>query len=396
MPRRLGLGATFLALLVCRPASAGDFLSLTAATTSGAPVTVTERGSDIRTLFRDALQERNQFASLSGQSVKASLNFGGVPNAVVFTRNAAGTSATLSIPRSGFSKTFAAPNATAVSHNVQSFLANPQTDFNQTLAGLGKWSVVDGNPSAATAFVADDAFYRWGLPTNRQTTGGIWVWGTDKVIHADGLNGNYAAGAIGGEIPIVDNVALSIDFGGNYREVEGARSFTIAASNWGLPIEVYKSPLLDGFDWTLTPYIFGGASFSKQLVSGGGIYGLGGVSSLSYRTGPFTFILANQINYSLGLSLSYESIHYSNGHLNSPMLKNGVQVVWSPNENLFIDGGIAYSNFLVDAAVKNYWSPTLGVGWHFNTATTIRAGLHGDYANGYTSTGIEASLSINL
>jgi hypothetical protein len=398
MRRRLGVGAMLLGLLVCRIASAGDFLSLTATTTSGPPLTVTESGSDIRTLFRDTLQERNQFASLSGPSGGASLNFGKVPNAVLFTRKAAGTSANVSIPRSGFSKTFAAPNATAVSQNVQSDLTKQPSagNLSQTLAGLAKWSVVDGNPTAATAFVANDAFYRWGLPTNRETTGGMWIAGSDEAIHAGGLNGTFATGAVGGEIPILDNVALSIDFAGNYRDVEGARSYTIASSVWGLPIEVYKSPLLDGFDWTLTPYIFGGASFSKQLVSGGGIYGLGGVSSLGYRTGPFTFILANQINYSLGLSLSYESIHYSNAHLNSTLLKNGVQVVWAPNENLFADGGIAYTNFLQSAAVKNYWSPSVGIGWHFNNATTIRVGLRGDYANGYTGTGIDASLAVNF
>ncbi|HSZ59437.1 MAG TPA: hypothetical protein VK797_27585 [Tepidisphaeraceae bacterium] len=392
---------TVLFIAVASPvALAGNFLTLTASTTSGPPMTVTASGSDLTSLLQNAISQKQQFAALAGKDLTATLNYGGVPRAIVLTRNAAGTSATLSIPSTGFSKTFTGPNAAALSNSLRTEVRT-QSDgavskLNQKLVGISKWGVVDGNPSAATAFTADDAFYRWGLPQNRDVHGGMWVAGSAETIHADGKNGSLYAGAIGGDIPFSESVSLSLDFAGNYREVGNARSFTIASSTWGLPIDVYKSPLLDGFEWKLTPYVFGGASFSKQLLSGGGVYGAGGVSSLTYRTGPFAFILGDEISHSGGINISYEGVHYGNTDLNSNILKNGVQVVWSPNENFFADGGIAYTTFLQSAAVKNYWSPSVGAGWHFNPGTTLRIGIRGNYANGYTATGADISLSLDF
>jgi hypothetical protein len=390
-----------LVIAVASPvALGGSFLTLTASTTSGPPMTVTASGSDLTSLVQNAISQKQQFAALAGNNVTASLTYGAVPHVITLTRNAAGTSATISIPSIGVSKTFTGANAQALSQSVHTYVRSQSngaiSKLNQDLAKISKWGVVDGNPSAATAFTANDAFYRWGLPQNLDVHGGIWAGGSAETIHADGKNGSLYAGAIGADFPISHDVSLSIDFAGNYRDVGGARSFTIAESNWGLPIDVYKSPLLDGFEWKLTPFIFGSASLSKQLVSGGGVYGAGGVSSLTYRTGPFAFILADEISYNSGINFSLSGIHYGNSDLNSTLLKNGVQVVWSPNETFFVDGGIAYTNFLQSAAVKNYWSPSVGVGCHLGSATTLRAGLRGDYANGYTGTGVDISFSVDF
>ncbi|HSZ59502.1 MAG TPA: hypothetical protein VK797_27910 [Tepidisphaeraceae bacterium] len=392
---------TVLFIAVASPvALGGSFLTLTATTTSGPPMTVTASGSDLTSLVQNAIQEKQQFAALAGNNVTASLTYGGVQRVITVTRNAAGTSATLSIPSIGVTKTFTGANARVLANSIHTELRsqpdNAVSKLNQDLAGISKWGVVDGNPSAATAFAANDAFYRWGLPQNLDVHGGIWAGGSAETIHADGKNGSLYAGAIGADFPISQGMSLSIDFAGNYREVGGARSFTIAESVWGLPIDVYKSPLLDGFEWKLTPYVFGSASFSKQLLSGGGVYGAGGVSSLTYRTGPFAFILADEISYNSGLNASLSGVHYGNSDLNSTLVKNGVQVVWSPNETFFADAGIAYTNFLQDAAVKNYWSPSVGAGCHLGSATTLRVGLRGDYANGYTGTGADISLSIDF
>jgi hypothetical protein len=390
---------TALFIAVASPvAFAGSFMTMTASTTSGPPMTVTATGSDAAALIDDFVQQKKQFAKLIGHDSTASLSYATTHGVITVTRNAAGTSTTLSFPMIRFSKTFSATDTPTLSKAVHTYLHHQAEDalsqLSKTLAAFSKWHVVDGNPNSATAFLADDAFYRWGLPQNRDVHSGMWVTGSGETIHTEGKNGTLYAGAIGGDIPISESVALSIDFSGNVREVSGARSLTVAATTWGLPIDVYKSPLLDGFDWKLTPYVFGDLTGSKNLLQGGGVYGIGGVSSLTYRTGPFDFILGNQISYNSGINFTIDGIHYGNSHLNSGILKNGLQVVWSPGENFFVDGGIAYTNFLQDAAVKNYWTPSVGVGWHFNEATTLRVGLHGDYANGYGATGGDISLSV--
>jgi hypothetical protein len=378
-------------------ACGGSFFTLTMSTTSEPPQTVTASGSDLTSLLQDAVKQRKQFAALAGRDVTASLSYGRVVGAVTLSRNAAGTSVTLGFPKIGISKTITGAGAPRVSELLGNYLHRQAegllSKFNKRQAGFSKWLVVDGNPSAATAFQADDAFYRWGIPRNRQTEGGTWIAAEAEAIHAEGKNGGLAAATIGCDFPINERMAISLDLGGNYREVAGTRSYNIVSTTWGLPMKVYKAPLLEGFDWTLTPYVFGNAAFSKQLLDGGGVYGVGGVSSLAYHTGNFTFILGNQISYNAGLNIDINSVRYGNTKLSTSILKNGLQVEWSPNEQFFADGGIAYTNFLQDAAVKNYWSPSMGIGWQFTPSATIRAGLFGNYANGYTATGCEVSFS---
>jgi hypothetical protein len=381
-------------------ARGGSFFTLTMSTTSGPPQSVTATGSDLTSLLQDAVKQRKQFAALAGHDVTASLNYGRVVGAVTLTRNAAGTSVTLGFTKIGVSKTITGADAPRVSTLLRDYLHRQAegvlSKFSKRQAGFSKWLVVDGNPSAATAFQADDAFFRWGLPKNRQTEGGTWIAAEAEAIHAEGKNGGFGSATIGCDFPINERIAISLDLGGNYREVAGTRSYNVVSTTWGLPMKVYKTPLMEGFDWTLTPYVFGNAAFSKQLLNGGGIYGAGGVSSLAYHTGNFSFILGNQISYNAGLNIDINSVRYGNAKLDTSILKNGLQVEWSPNEHFFADGGIAYTNFLQDAAVKNYWSPSVGIGWHFTPLATIRAGLFGNYANGYTATGADISFTLTF
>src|SRR5437762_13836927 len=96
------------ALLLLVPAAARaqqDPFSLSASSASGPPQQVTVSSSSVLGLVEDVIRSQNQFAPLQGQAVNASLNYGGIPNAIQFQRNAAGTSATMTIPSTGFART---------------------------------------------------------------------------------------------------------------------------------------------------------------------------------------------------------------------------------------------------------------------------------------------------
>src|SRR5438874_1780477 len=86
---------------------AGDPFTLTAA---GGGSNVTVSANDVVKLAGDLIGAENQFAALNGKSITGNLRYGSLDNAVLFTRNAAGTSATVTIPSTGFSKTFTAAN----------------------------------------------------------------------------------------------------------------------------------------------------------------------------------------------------------------------------------------------------------------------------------------------
>src|SRR5436190_3023459 len=77
---------------------------------SGGGNTVTANGNNLVDLAGNLIDAKDQFATLNNQNVSANLRYGGLNNAVLLSRNAAGTNATLTIPSTGFSRTFTAAN----------------------------------------------------------------------------------------------------------------------------------------------------------------------------------------------------------------------------------------------------------------------------------------------
>jgi len=77
-------------------------------------------------------------------------------------------------------------------------------------------------------------------------------------------------------------------------------------------------------------------------------------------------------------------------------VKNGIKASWTPAQHFFIDAGATYTNFLHAAAVQSYVSPIAGVGWRFDSRSSIRIGYHGDYGNGYSASGADVSLYLSF
>ena len=379
--------------------SASDLYTLTATTTSGPPITASVSGSSFLKLVQNAVSSKSEFQSFQGRDVLYTLSYAG-KTAMTISRNAAGTTGTVTIPSTGYSKTFTGANAEdlrqQVSHALRNNVDNALGRLNEKLQQRTKVGVIDGNPHAATAMIADDAFYRFALPRTRPDAGaGWWIKGDGGKYSADGLNGTYGDFGIGFDVPFGEVAALSIGFDSQYNQIGGANSFTIAGLDIGVPITIARSPTLDGFTWKATPFGNGFATISPDTLSGGGVYGGGAASSLSYVTGPWAFTLGNQIGYFTGVNLGVEGRVYGNRNLEQWVLKNGLNAVYSPDQHFFIDGGLTYTNFLKKAGVPDYLSPTAGVGWRFNAATQIRIGARGDFANGYTSFGGEVSFNVS-
>lgn len=319
---------------------------------------------------------------------------------MTLTRNDAGTQATLTIPSTGFSHTFTAGSAEELRHQVSDYLKtnadNAIGKLNQKLNALSKVSFVDGNPHAVTAMMADDAFYRFAMPRTWAKAGaGGWLNVNGGTYHADGLNGHYGSLGLGFDVPFGERAALSLGFDGQYNEIGNAQSFTFAGLDIGLPITVVETPLSDGWVWRVTPFGAGTVNVSPDTLSGGGLYSGGVASSLNYLTGPWTFTLGDQLNYFAGINLGIGGHVFGNRDLNQWLTKNGLNVSFMPAQHLFFDGGVTWSHFFESAGVRDYLSPTAGIGWRFNPWTQFRVGARGDLANGYTSYGGEISLTVS-
>src|SRR5688572_17143762 len=115
--RILAVSALLLALIATHAVAAEPF-SLTA---SGGGTTVTATGDNLVDLAGNLIDAEDQFAALENENISGSLRYGGLNDAVLFSRNAAGTSATLTIPSTGFSRTFTAANEDELEDEITDF-----------------------------------------------------------------------------------------------------------------------------------------------------------------------------------------------------------------------------------------------------------------------------------
>jgi hypothetical protein len=395
--------AGITAILLCvQPARGGDFFSLTATGTSSS---VTAQGSNVINLTENLINEDKQFSSLAGQNISASLTYGGVPHAIEFTENASQTSATLTIPVTGFSKTFTGTSASDLQTQITDFVksdgAAAYSSFLQAIDNKSVVAALDGNPQAATAEIASDAYSRYGTqPTFDQPLQGPGHWtisnidGNGGITRASGFDGSYGGVTLSGYYRLTDNLYLADGILAEYNNVGGAEVVTVD-ENVGLPIRIILRPDdTTGFAWQVTPWGFIGISGSYDEAEGAVLVGGGATSNLSYKfNNNVTLGLIDQGNYTGHIGVTVENYNFD-VPIDQWILQNGLQAVWQPGGGgVLLDIGGAYDNLLRHAAIPQYWTGTAGVGVKFGSSTLLRIGYVGDYARHYTSTGGQATLT---
>jgi hypothetical protein len=378
---------------------ATDFFGVTA---TGGGNSVTVGGSNLINLTNNLINEQGSFASLAGQNVSGTLSYGGIPNALVFTENAAQTSATITIPITGFTKTFVGTSASDLQNQIKDFLKkDAELAYAQFLEAVNQNSAVallDGNPQAATALIANDLFTRFGLHNEQSTESGSGgpYFGIDfngGTMRADDLNGTWAEFTFNTGARFTDNVALNFGTAVDYRNEAGSEGYT-AAEEIALPITFINNQG-NGISWQVTPWGFAGFAASYDQVAGGILVGGGATSSLAMHLGPITLTLGDQINYIHGVDIAYDGYGF-NTNLDQWIFKNGGDAAYQiPGTPIFVDASIAYSNFLRKAAVPNFWSPSVGVGVGLGGHSSLRVSYDGDFGKGYNANGGQVALVLS-
>jgi hypothetical protein len=397
---RLIVGIVFTGVLAA-PALGADPFTITA---TGGSNTVNASSNNVVDLAGNLIERQSQFAALAGTQVNANLRYGGMKDAVLFTQNSAGTSATLTIPSTGFTRTFNASSESGLKKQIENFFkrtgAGEYAKFLDQVNQQTTIGVSDGNPLATTALMADASFSRFGFQSPRfdigegPRIGGFEIDAAGGVANSDDADGYYAQIGAGNTFRLGDRIGLSLNLDARYRDVEGAAVYQIVNTD-ALPIMLIAPDNRDhGFSWTVTPAFviaFGG---SWDLAAGGVPIGGQITSSLAYRAGGWTFVMGNQYGYYGGLPVNIDDFRFET-RVDQQVLKNGVQVIRSFG-NAFIDGGVTYTNFLNDARIDGYLTPSVGVGFRFGTASGIRVGYHGDFASDFTTNGGDVQLFINF
>src|SRR5881397_731232 len=147
-PASLGI---FMAILATASLARADSLEFMVQTTdAGIPLNTTVKGTDLLDLTKHLVEQEKEFGGFVGRSYAANVKFLGVKNALQFSSNAAGTSVTLRIPRTGFTKTFNGASSEDVRKQIEDFLkgngAKAYSDFQKSINATSKIAPLDGNP----------------------------------------------------------------------------------------------------------------------------------------------------------------------------------------------------------------------------------------------------------
>ncbi len=370
---------------------------------NGSSTSINATGNSLPDLVDDLINAKGKFQSIDGQSYNASLNYGGLTNALTLDSNAAGTDVTLRIPRTGFVKQFTGSSRDAVQEQIEDFLlkqgSSAYADFVKLVNETTVLGVVDGNPRGSTAMMSDHAFYLFGMnkPVRADTAAGgkgapafsidasAGVTNNDRLekVDEDFYNIAIGTGFVG------DRIGLTFSTVGNFRSINDSDSSSLGFE-LGLPIVIIPAAKNgSGICWQVTPVGSLAGGLSYDLAQGGTFWGIGVTSSLSMQVDQFVFTLANQITHYEGFTLQIDEYEFET-NVSQEVVKNGLGVAYLFGA-AYVDGSVTYTNFLHDAAVDNYWSPAIGLGYRFTPTSGVHIGYRGDFADQYTASAGEIS-----
>jgi hypothetical protein len=274
------------------------------------------------------------------------------------------------------------------------------TEFHKLTNTTTPYGVTDGNPQAATAFLASDAFAHFGLaPSLNQIRNnpddGIQFGVTAGAAYIDTGHIDEDAATVDFYVgwKMGDKVGLAISLPGEYRSMRNTDTF-VGGINVGLPITL-AGPEQGDNTWTLTPWATAASvSLSVELAQGGYIFGGGLTSNFSHKVGQLTLTLADQIGYDVGFPIGYNDEFDNEQNVSQFILKNGVKANHDFDQKWFFDAGVTYTNFLKGAYTDNYFTCFTGIGMHLGPAGQLRIGYTGDadFSNDYFTYGGEINL----
>jgi len=266
-------------------------------------------------------------------------------------------------------------------------------EFNGARNSKTALGVTDGNPLAATSFMARSAYDAYALhprvSAGPRTEDANWTFdisASGGSFESGRIDGYYASTQLELATRFNDSVALSVIVPLEYRNTEHTDTF-IGGLDIGLPIVIIPDRGA-GFSWVVTPSIMGtGVGVSVNLAQGGYMFGAGMSSSLAWRANALTLRMANQITYASGQPIAYDDEDAIRQNISQAILKNGFAADYALSKAVSLDGSVSYTNMLKDAYTDGYWTFELGASYYFNNDTGIRVAAQSDYADNFKSYG---------
>lgn len=386
--------ALALALLVARASSAQDLFSVD----TGA-IGISGSGNDIVQLIDDLINQTGDFTGLAPEtSYTGTLEYAGVPNALALSLNLANPtmpSLSLTIPSVGTSEIFNGTSLTDLEDQIEDWIKHSASgtwaEFLEAMNGLSALTLLDGNPRASTALLANSAYRRFGLNDSHSRLGYMeqevtrfGTFGITLEVGAGSASTNQFSGldTIDGSLEISgefnDTVGLAFSIISQYRDYNTAELYDVGVE-LGLPIRLRRPVEGKNLYWGITPVLQAGAGLSPDFAAGGLFVGGGLVNSMALQLGIFEIGMANELIYYGGIPINDIKGYDFDTELDQLITKNGLRIALRPIGLFYAEGGVSITNFLLDHAALDYYvTPFAGAGLRLGRYLELRASYEAD------------------
>lgn len=411
-PRHIYLAALLLGASAASSFAATNrdpFFASASTNDAGPPLTLTASGSSFFDFLDQVSKAQGQFSQFNNRAYSGTMTFLGVPNAIRFTTNTTGTSVNIALQPINFNRTFSGNSKQEVDDQLESFFktngAQTIADFLKAIAKSSPIAVTDGNPSAATAVAANNLFTSQGFTLPDEISDGMDVSGTATKPKFGGLSfglnaGKFEAGVFKGNI--YDFGGTLLNFGGetvrlmvpislNYLELDSGSQVGGGGISVVLPVRLRQMTREKNWNWRVTPVAGVSVRGSLDLASLSPLWQAGIVNTLDYRAAPKLVVsMVNQVTLHKSIALSYDDLDFD-PQVDQQILKNGLRVTTPFNRRVIGDLFVVETNFLKDAAVKNF--TTIGGSLAFRVTQKWNIVLGGNYDTGTRFKAYSAGLS---
>ena len=359
-------------------------------------------------LLSDVLNTKGEFAVYANTDFSATLSFLGISNAILANSNQTGTQVNLQIPGINFTRVFTGPTRSDVEQQIKDFFVKDGSSvvgsFLNYVAHTSAVAVTDGNPSSSTALMANSSFFSAGFTPADEITAaaaatstatqanlsGLGIGFNSGRFSANGITGSFSDFAIPFKFVLTDRVSLSGSVPFDLLTVEGAKIYGVGL-NLGLPVRIEVMDKDNPINWRLTPLLGISARGSEDLAGGGLIWMAGLNSGVDYRVSHKLIVcVVNQLTTHHGLDVKYANYEF-NPNVDQLMLKNGVRFVTPFSERTTGDFFVIETNFLKEAAVKNFTTFGTSISYRITPKANLALGVNFDTGSGYRSSSVGLS-----
>lgn len=401
-------------------ASRDLFESVTSTSAPGIPP-VTIESNNLPGLIKNTVNRAGQLAGFTGVNSTTSISYIGIPNAIKLNVNPTGNTVTVSIPSVGFKKTFTGTTPEETQNQVTQYLKKNTdkiwTKFQEIAIAQSPIMVTDGNPGSTTAFLATQTYMRFAThadlrysaesekdindkrkaeaekagkkfdnPVYKNAEFNVYTTATS--YDAEGFDGNQYQVVPSFAWHFDDRVSLYFALPIQYTSVSGANLYSVAGEI-AVPVKVFMQRPDEWSEgsyvtWQLTPFVDAGGGASTDMISGAFLPGGGLASLVQYDMSNWRFSLGTQFGYYKSVSFQVDGMTVDPG-VDQQIFKVGPKATYYIAKGFYLDAGVAYTQFLQDAAIPNYWTPFGGFGCNITRALDLNLGLRADLASGYTA-----------